>query len=295
MQFQFLIWNILFSSFFILCVKWVQKRDGWDVVTVGCINYVAAAFCALPGYWYSEPSAASIHANWTGATMGGCYFVAFFFLIYAVRWVGASNTAAVSRLALVIPIAVGILYWGEQAGVFQLIGIGVAMASLFMVGMSAQQQERVAQVASPDLPRVGPLMKIMVLGCFFLICGVTRVAQQTCKMLSDGAVDYPSFLFFAFVVASIPSIVILVVRRQKLSCWEVVIGSVLGATNILQSHFILLSLDYYKSVVVFPITSAGGLVFTALAAVFLLHEKLNFASTMGVILAAISICLLQIS
>ena len=52
----FLILNILFSSCFILCVKWVQGHRKMDVVTVGSINYIAAALCALPAFLNVQPS-----------------------------------------------------------------------------------------------------------------------------------------------------------------------------------------------------------------------------------------------
>ena len=76
---EYLILNILFSSCFILCVKWVQGRPSMDTVTVGAVNYLAAAICALPGFLNSTPSEQVVHACWTGAAMGGCYFSAFFF------------------------------------------------------------------------------------------------------------------------------------------------------------------------------------------------------------------------
>ncbi|MEC9094340.1 MAG: EamA family transporter, partial [Planctomycetota bacterium] len=138
----FLLLNIFFSSCFILCVKWVQHHRKMDIVTVGSINYIAAAFCAVPGCVRSEFSPLAIHAIWTGATMGVCYFIAFFFLIFAVRWVGASNSAAVSRVSLVIPVCAGIGLWGEVPDFFQVLGIVTAFASLFLIGRSRTRRQR---------------------------------------------------------------------------------------------------------------------------------------------------------
>ena len=148
----FLLLNILFSSCFILCVKWVQNHRKMDIVTVGSLNYIAAAICAVPGFVSSEASPAVAHAVWTGAAMGGCYFVAFFFLIYAVRWVGASNSAAVSRVSLVIPVCAGIGLWGELPDFFQAIGIATAFVSLLMIGKARANPDPKTSVGTHASP-----------------------------------------------------------------------------------------------------------------------------------------------
>lgn len=288
-----------------------------DVVTVGSINYIVAAICALPGFVQSNPSAAASHAIWTGSLMGACYFVAFFFLLYAVSWVGASNSAAVSRISLVIPIGAGIWLWGETPDWIQLLGIGIAFVSLFLIGHKGSRRTGTAahsggksddiQTLSGEqlkpLPETQPstcqstvsqLLIFAVLAIFFLICGASRLTQQACQQLSDGVSDYPTFLQSAFAVAAIPSICVLIFRRRKISPLEVGVGVALGISNILQSHYILRSLDLFEGFLVFTVTSTGGLMLTTAVAVLYFKEKLNAQSAIGIGLACISILFLQI-
>ena len=287
-----LILNILFSSCFILCVKWVQHGKKMDVVTVGCINYIAAAICALPGFFSSTPSPQLTSAIWTGGSMGTCYFVAFFFLIYAIHWVGASNSAAVSRVSLVIPICAGIWLWGESPNFFEIIGIGFAFSALLLIGRTPAKSAYGNKQNEKKV--VPPWLIYLVLGIFFLICGASRMLQQTCKQLCDGIADYPAFLLSAFIMAAIPSLIVLIWRKRKISSGEAIVGILLGMTNILQSHYILRSLDAFDGFLVFTITSTGGLVFTTAVAVFYFKEKLNWQSAVGIGLASASIVFLQV-
>ena len=297
---EYLILNILFSSCFILCVKWVQGRPSMDTVTVGAVNYLAAAICALPGFLNSTPSEQVVHACWTGAAMGGCYFSAFFFLLYAVHWVGASQSAAVSRVSLVVPIAAGIWLWGERPDGFQVAGILIAFISLFLIGRTNvvtppendDNNDRPAE--SPVPATTSGWSAFFVLGAFFLICGASRLTQQACSHLSGGPVDSPAFLQFAFLAAGIASAVVLAWRKKKITGSETLVGMALGATNILQSHYILCSLNLFDGFLVFTVTSTGGLILTTIIAVFYFRERLSWQSWLAIGLSTVAIVFLQV-
>lgn len=74
---------------------------------------------------------------------------------------------------------------------------------------------------------------------------------------------------------------------------EWVIGVGLGTVNILQTYFMLVSLRYFQGYVVFPVSSAGGVVLTALVAILLLGENVHRRALGGIVLAAASLVLLN--
>ena len=79
----YLLLNIVFSSFFILCIKWVHVRKD-DIVGVGMVNYVVAA---MAGSVFLFGASDIVYSRWsilTGAINGACYFVCFFVLVRAV-------------------------------------------------------------------------------------------------------------------------------------------------------------------------------------------------------------------
>ena len=67
----------------------------------------------------------------------------------------------------------------------------------------------------------------------------------------------------------------------------------LGTANMLQSHFILKALKEFEGYIVFPVVSAGGLIFTTLVATWFLGERLTNRTYVGISLATIALLLLN--
>lgn len=222
---------------------------------------------------------------WTGGAMGAVYFVAFFFVIYAIKWVGVSATTVVAVLAILIPIAFAAFYWDEQPSTEQMVGIGLALFALTLIGGKQAGDRSVSR----------PWFASIVLFAFFLLCGMSRLSQDTFGHVSDPE-QQPTFLLTAFGVASIPSIVllgyVLGYKHQKLLLTELLFGIGLGLSNILQSFFILMCLKNFPGYIVFPITSAGGILITTLIAVSFLHERLSVRTYVGIGVAVVSLFLL---
>ena len=278
----FLLFNIIFSSSFVLILKWVQNRKREDIINVGIINYIVAALFSIPELVVSSAGEVNVHAVWTGALMGVCYFIAFFFVIYTIRHIGASTTNMISALSILFPIGVAVAFWGERPDAIQVAGIALAITALSLVGRSHQ-----FTVKPPN-----STIFVLVLISFFLLAGFSRLSQDLFDQFCDDH-QRPVFLCAAFIAAAIPSLVILARGRFIVSYGDVVFGTALGAVNILQTHFILKSLQLFAGYIVFPVASAGGLVFTAAVAIFLLGEKINRRSTIGISIAVIALVLLN--
>ena len=285
----YLVLQAVFSSLFALCIKWVgnrrQRGGREDIFVIGAINYLAAAIAVMPVFLTNDATAGAGGAMWTGGAMGAVYFVAFFFVIFAIKWVGVSATTVVAVLAILIPIAFAAFYWDEQPSTEQVVGIGLALIALTLIG-GKQGGDRNA---------VRPWFAPIVLITFFLLCGMSRLSQETFRHVSVPE-QRPTFLLTAFVVASIPSLVLLVYllgyKRQKLLRTEVLFGIGLGLSNILQSFFILRCLENFPGYIVFPITSAGGILITTLIAISVLQERLNVRTYVGIGIALAALFLL---
>lgn len=125
-----------------------------------------------------------------------------------------------------------------------------------------------------------------------MLAGSSRLAQEAFKHESN-AQHRPVFLITAFVVASIPSLILLIARRRRVSLAELGMGFAMGAANILQTQFILLALQSYDGFVVFPVSSVGGILLTTLVATGLLGEHLGRRKTMAIALAACALVLVK--
>ena len=202
-----------------------QKGLKEDIFVIGAINYIVAALAILPYYVNGDWVESSQGALWTGGAMGLIYFIAYFFVIYTIRWVGVSAASVVSVLSILMPIVFAAFYWDQQPNALQVTGILMALVALTLIGGKGGGMKA-------DRPWFAPI----VLLTFFLLCGGSRLAQDTFKHVSAPE-HRPEFLLAAFVIASIPSLVLLfyinVYKRQRLLMSEVVFGLALGLSNII--------------------------------------------------------------
>jgi drug/metabolite transporter (DMT)-like permease len=172
--------------------------------------------------------------------------------------------------------------WDEIPSVQQVGGILLALFALTLIGLKGGNQPHEKH------SWITPIVIVL----FFLLCGGSRLSQETFKHVSEPE-HRPTFVFFAFLTAAIPSLLMLIQRRKPVVPMEFLIGAMMGTVNMLQTHLILRCLEYYPGYIVFPVTSAGGIVVTTLVATGLLHERLSFRACTGIGLAVVSLFLLQ--
>lgn len=277
----YLFLNVVFSSFFILCIRWVQLRKN-DVVSVGMVNYLVAGAITLIVAAILQPPF-TLAGVTTGAANGICYFVAFFFLNYAVRFKGAANITIVTRLSILFPILFGIWIWNEWPDAGQATGILLACVSLVLISRRNANLDR----------QETPPYAWAVLLVFFLIAGGSRLSQEAFRNLCEGR-ERAVFLMVAFVLTAIAALGVNLYRRRWGTMEEWSIGIVLGVSNLVQTFLILKALEAYPGYIVFPVVSAGSLVFTTLVAVGFLREQLSWESYAGIFLASGSLVLLNL-
>ncbi len=295
----YLALNILFSSAFGLCIKWIGVRKREDIFTVGPINYLTAALLVTP-LFVGQDATTDFSAVLCGGWMGAIYFTAFFFVVYSIKHVGAAPTTVVGGLSLLLPIGVAAVLWKETPTLAQCVGVGFAVVALALIGVRRKprvEPEHSTHAAEPPGESIGSRKRYiiaLVLTAFFLLAGSARLAQRTLKHVVENADEQrATFLFTAFVVASVPSIILLIARRRKISLAEFGMGVAMGASNVLQSHFILTALEQFEGYIVFPVSAAGGLLLTTFVATRLLGEKLNRQTYVGIAVAVVALVLLN--
>ena len=274
----------------------MHNRGSEDIVTVGAINYIVAATAIAPWCFTGIKQTGDFVAIATGGTMGLVYFVAFFFVIYCVRVVGVSSTMVVSSLSLLLPIIVAALVWGSTPNPIQIAGIALALVSLLMVAAKpkppAVKPKPDKATALENEPTAKDWKPLVLLFVFFLLCGFSRIAQETFKYESV-ADQKPTFLLAAFTIAGIPSLILLIYRFRPILKMEFVIGIIMGLSNGLQTFWMLKSLDFIPGYIAFPLSSAGGIVFTTAVATSMLNEKLGRRSYIGIAVSVVALVLLN--
>jgi drug/metabolite transporter (DMT)-like permease len=277
----YLLLQSIFASAFTLVIKWAQLRERDDIVTVGSINYIIAFVLILPIFLMNDVSEVSPGAVWTGASMGGIYFIAYFFAIYCIRTAGASSATVVGVLSILIPIAVAAQVWSEIPSGLQVFGISLALVALLLIGLKGNNDSTKNRTWQVPLIMLG----------FFLLCGLSRVSQDTFKHISSPD-QRSTFVVAAFGVAAIPSLAFLIYRRKRVALSEFSFGFTMGLANVLQTQMILKCLEHFPGYIVFPVTSAGAIVITTLVATSLMKEKLSRQTLAGIAIAVVALFLL---
>lgn len=309
-----LILHILFSSAFILLIKWAQVRGNNDEVTFGSINYIVAALAILPFFLLSRPDELAPQAIWTGAALGLIYFLTYFLVVFAIRKIGAASTTVVGVMSILVPIAFAAFYYLEIPSHRQMAGIGLALVSLTLIGLQSgkgssndgEGPSRDPQSVRAARPRATSTPESMesptdlwvpaILFLFFILCGLSRIAQEAFKhvvALEQQSAQRATFCLATFIAAGTPAFFVLLFRRKRISSSELGFGFAIGVSNILQTLFILVALQQFAGFLVFPVTSAGGVVLIALVATLLLDEKLTPATVAGIAISVVAVFLLQ--
>ena len=234
--------------------------------------------------------------------MGLVYFIAFFFVIYCVRVVGVSSTMVVSSLSLLLPIIIAAFVWNSTPNLTQIAGIALALVSLLMIAIKPKPpavkpkpdivNPKPDKTASQNEPTARDWKPLALLFVFFLLCGFSRIAQETFKY--ESVIDQkPTFLLAAFTVAGTPSLILLIYRFRPILKMEFAIGIIMGLSNGLQTFWMLKSLDFIPGYIAFPLSSAGGIAFTTAVATSMLNEKLGRRSYIGIAVSVVALVLLN--
>lgn len=278
----YLILHIVLSSCFLVIVRWAQNRKH-NIVNVGAVNYITCGIIALFLFLFKPPSTYSEITFILGAINGICYINVFFITIFILPWKGAALTSAVARLAMILPLFAGIVFWGERPTAIQFFGIGLALLSLVLIG------QREVGISGKKVP---PIIAI-IMTIAFLIEGSALIAQEAFKYLGNPN-ELSVYVLTAFIIAATISFIILVLLRQRPTTPEILIGSALGTVNNIQLIFLLKSLEYLPGFIVFTGASAGSLLITACLAGIFLKEKLISVTYTIIVVSIISLILLNL-
>lgn len=285
---------VVFSSLFTLCIKWVHVRGKEDIITVGAINYIVAVLIIGPWFVLDGQQTGDLPAIIAGGSMGVIYFIAFFFVIWCVRVVGASSTSVVSVLSMLIPIVFAALVWSDKPSLLQSTGIALALLSLILIGLKPDRQSTAKSDATANEEGGSSLNASLILGGFFLLCGLSRVAQEAFKHVSPET-QKPTFLLAAFLAAGVPAAILLLWRRRKILPVEAMVGVVMGVSNGAQLWFTLKTLDLVPGYIFFPVSSAGSIIFTMFVAVLWLEERISRRALAGIAIAVLALVMMNMN
>jgi drug/metabolite transporter (DMT)-like permease len=272
--------NILFSTSFGQIFKYAIDRQR-HVLAVGTINYafgaaVAAGVAVATGQWkFTLPVLIA------GVFGGVAYAAAFLVWRRAIAAAGLGLTVSVARAAVVVPIAMSVVLWGEMPTLSQVVGIVLLLSGFFV--MSNRDAVKTSSKQSWGLT---PALLLFIFGGF---------AISTPKVAHELGCDPVRWLYITlqFTSAALVTGTATWLKPLPLTRKDVTIGIALGGVNVVGLFLWTLTLQRLPGVIAFPAFSAGMLVLTTALALTIWRERITRRGYVGIALTAVAMVLVK--
>lgn len=272
----FLILSIVTSAMISVVMRLSQGKIHAQTSLLAA-NYLTCTVCGL---CYTGIGSFTLRASGMGMTLGlgtlnGFIYVASLMLTqYNVRRSGVVLQSVFSKIgALLVPLLLAILVFGERPGVLQILGSIIAVGAILAMNLDSKQN-------------AAGSMGFLLLT--FLVDGLVGAMSKIYDETGESSLS-SFFLLFTFGIALILCTITLLVKKERPGFWELAFGIMIGVPNYFSSRFLLRALATVPAVVAYPLRSVGGIVVVALAGLFLFQERLRKAQwfAIGAIMLAV--------
>lgn len=255
----------------------VSKRS---LPWVGAFNYALGALAC----WLLVAMGAGARPSWEAAALGAfaglTLVIAYFLMDYAIHAAGVGITQSVQWLGVTGPIVCSILIWREFPGALQTAGLVLAVISLPLLAYGHNE---------PDAPK--SRRRVLFLVSLFLLEGALGLTMKFYSKIVPANSEMP-FIAFMFTSAAMGS-TLMAFRSSRPQLADLPHGLGMGVMNVMCNFAFLRALMLLPGTTVFPTTSAGSVVVTASVGVVLWKESYRGRSLVGLILAAVSLVLVN--
>ena len=249
-------------------------------VITGCLVNGSVPVTAVQEPWFA----------WGGAA--GCIFVSLFNIIaVTTQKIGVAVASVANKLSLVIPFVFSIYLYNEGITWIKIVGIVVALAGVVFTCWPSVNHETAAHKHVKAIVYLLPAIIFIASG--FLDTLLKYVEQS---FLSEANTN--AFFIVAFATAaSLGSIVLaalVISRRIEFDARSILAGIAIGIPNYFSIWFFIKLLKQYQSnsSAVIPINNIGIVLFSAVMAWLLFHERLKAINWIGILLAVAAIALI---
>ncbi|NTU95764.1 MAG: hypothetical protein HGA83_04590 [Bacteroidales bacterium] len=289
MNIIYLIIHILFALGMFISLKIINIK-GLNKFLAITINYIIALIFTLITYKYPVSTITDYYSTnliLASLWVGILFIVSFILMIFSTERAGIGLTTALNKMAVVIPVSVGIVYLGQHDNIpFKLVGIALALASFVLILYKKETEKK-------------KLSALLLPLSVFLVSGLIDTSMElTNTILITQKFEIELFLMGIFATASFIGILTIVSDRlwiktkEKFSYNTILWGSIMGIFNFLVSKMILINVGLMGGSVVFPVHNAAVVSLTALIGVMFFKEKFSAKQWAGVALAVISVIMI---
>ena len=278
----YLLLAIISSASMAIIMKLVQSGKGnrYTIIFGNYLTCILIAFLMLPD------KSIILHTQRNTllcGCIGGVLFVAGLVGVQSsIRVNGAILTSAFSRLGLLVPLFMSILFLGEKPELLQIAGILLVFAAMLLI--SGKEKTNTA---------ITPLLLIAVL----LACGGADAMAKIFEAV--GAHDQDLlYILYVFLTAALLTLFLLLhesfKNRTRVLPLDFLAGIAVGIPNYFSSMLLLKALIRLPAFIVYPTFSTGSILLVTLVSFLLLGERPGKRQWAGLGLILIALVFLNV-
>ena len=272
---HFLLLVVLCSTSIALILKYNDTKKG-ELIVLLAGNYLVASSIALIFLLINPSAKFSSQTLVFGVALGFLFVITFFALALAIRHAGTGSAITSSRLSVIIPIIISILFFDESPNELYLIGFVFTLTTFILFYFSVKSGHKKGD---------GTLKYLFLLAVFVGI-GINDFALKLFKVIRTEQ-EEQFFILFIFLSAFIYTSAFIIIKKIRIDKQTAMLGLTLGVPNVLTTFFLLNALAILPAIVVFPLMNVGIILLTTMMAFWIWKEKLNcwgiLALTSGVL------------
>lgn len=279
----YVVYTVLFFNLLIIIFKLFEKYKV-DNLQALIVNYFTAAAC---GYFllkddYSISYVFSSTWVYYSIFIGFIFIVVFNFYAYGTQKVGIAVTTVANKMSLIIPVCAAlILYPNDKITLLKGLGFILALIGIYL-----------SSTNNGKLKFNKKYLWLIIL--VFVGQGISDSLFMHSSLLLKPGEDMKFFITL-FLMAGLSGIVILLVKSfyssVKIHAKNVIWGIIFGIPNFFSLYFFLeaLSSDTINKSVIFPLTSIGVVVSSAIIGIVFYKELLSRYNWIGIMFALAAI------
>ena len=219
--------------------------------------------------------------------VNGFFYIASLILFQSsVKQNGLVLSSIFMKLGIMVPLVISILLFHEIPTVMQVAGFVLAIIAIVIINLKNKTEDHaIEKIPKINFKKIG-LLGVLV-GCG-LADGMSKIYQEL------GTKQFEElFLVITFIIAFALSIVLIGVKKQKITKNEIIYGAMLGVPNYYSARFLLKALGQIPAVVAYPTFSIGTIAVITLTGIIVFREKLTKRQMIAIGLIAVAVVLLN--
>lgn len=280
---MFFLFLAIFSSALLAIILKLSGSKSDNTYGVCLFNYMTASLIAF--LFISDKNLLTTGGTvlGMGAVSGLLYLASLALYQININKNGTVLAAVFSKLGVIIPTAMGFIFFAEEPSLLQILGIVVAIAAIVVINYRKGGSEG---KSAGKVQAAGLLLLLLVGG----LCDST---SKVFEFIGDRK-DDDRFMFFIFFFAGILTLFPLIKSKKKIDLTTTVCGIIIGIPNYFVTRFLLKALTEIPSFIVYPSYSVGTIILISLMSRIFFKEKLNKQQILGVGLILVALVMLNI-